>query len=37
MAYSPWGTTDAFHPLGNLNRARRAAYDASADDRGASR
>ncbi len=28
--FNPWNTTDRFRPLGNLNRARRAAYDASA-------
>ena len=29
-AFNPWNTTDEFRPLGNLNRARKAAYDASA-------
>jgi hypothetical protein len=28
MAFNPWNTTDSFEPLGNLNRARKAAYDA---------
>jgi hypothetical protein len=28
--YNPWNTTDNFRPLGNLNRARKTAYDASA-------
>jgi hypothetical protein len=27
--FNPWNTTDQFRPLGNLNRARKAAYDAS--------
>ena len=30
LAFNPWNTTDEFRPLGNLNRARKAAYDASA-------
>ncbi|MGW2858731.1 hypothetical protein [Streptomyces sp. NPDC001205] len=29
FAFTPWRTTDAFRPLGNLNRARDAAYGAS--------
>ena len=29
--YNPWNTTDEFRPLGNLNRARKSSYDASAD------
>ncbi|WP_448628512.1 peroxidase family protein [Geodermatophilus sp. URMC 64] len=33
MAFNPWNTTDDFRPLGNLNRARKAAYDASAAHR----
>ena len=32
-AFNPWNTTDEFRPLGNLNRARKAAYDASAAHR----
>jgi hypothetical protein len=28
MAFNPWNTTDSFRPLGNLNRARKAVYDA---------
>lgn len=27
--FNPWNTTDAFRPLGNLNRARKGVYDAS--------
>ncbi len=27
--FNPWNTTEEFRPLGNLNRARKAAYDAS--------
>ena len=30
LAFNPWNTTDEFAPLGNLNRARKASYDASA-------
>lgn len=37
MAFNPWHTTDSFRPLGNLNRARKAAYDASAAHRRALR
>ncbi len=33
MSFNPWNTTDRFRPLGNLNRARKAAYDASAAHR----
>ncbi len=33
MAFNPWNTTDDFRPLGNLNRARKAAYDASSAHR----
>ncbi|MFH8404011.1 peroxidase family protein [Streptomyces sp. NPDC018019] len=33
LAFNPWHTTDAFRPLGNLNRARKAAYRASAGHR----
>jgi heme peroxidase/catalase len=33
IAFNPWNTTDEFRPLGNLNRARKAAYDASAAHR----
>jgi hypothetical protein len=33
MAFNPWNTTEEFRPLGNLNRARKAAYDASAAHR----
>ena len=29
MGFNPWNTTDDFRPLGHLNRARKAAYDAS--------
>lgn len=28
--FNPWNTLDDFRPLGNLNRARKAVYDASA-------
>ncbi|WP_447036445.1 peroxidase family protein [Streptomyces sp. DSM 118878] len=31
--FSPWFTTDDFRPLGNLNRARKSAYEASAAHR----
>jgi hypothetical protein len=30
LDFNPWNTTDEFRPLGNLNRARKVAYDASA-------
>ncbi len=33
LAFNPWNTTDEFRPLGNLNRARKAAYDASSAHR----
>ena len=33
LAFNPWNTTDEFQPLGHLNRARKAAYDASAAHR----
>ncbi|MBL7261183.1 peroxidase family protein [Paractinoplanes lichenicola] len=33
MRFNPWNTTDDFRPLGNLNRVRKAAYDASAAHR----
>ena len=33
LAFNPWNVTDAFRPLGNLNRARKTAYDASAAQR----
>lgn len=33
MGFNPWNTTQDFRPLGNLNRARKAAYDASAAHR----
>jgi hypothetical protein len=33
LAFNPWNTTDTFRPLGNLNRARKAAYDASSAHR----
>ena len=33
LAFNPWNTTDEFRPLGNLNRARRDVYDASAAHR----
>ncbi len=33
MSYNPWHTTDDFRPLGNLNRARKAVYEASAAHR----
>lgn len=29
LGFNPWNTTDEFRPLGNLNRARKAVYDAS--------
>lgn len=32
-AFNPWNTTDEFRPLGHLNRARKAVYDASAAHR----
>ncbi|MEU5900763.1 MULTISPECIES: peroxidase family protein [Streptomyces] len=33
MGFNPWFTTDDFRPLGNLNRARKSAYEASAAHR----
>ena len=33
LAFNPWNTTDLFRPLGNLNRARKAAYDAASAHR----
>ncbi|MEU8431491.1 peroxidase family protein [Streptomyces sp. NPDC029216] len=33
VAFNPWNTTEAFRPLGNLNRARKAAYEASSAHR----
>ncbi|MFF8644541.1 peroxidase family protein [Streptomyces sp. NPDC015345] len=33
IGFNPWFTTDDFRPLGNLNRARKAAYEASAAHR----
>jgi hypothetical protein len=33
MAFNPWNTTDEFRPLGHLNRARKAVYDASSAQR----
>jgi hypothetical protein len=33
LAFNPWNTGADFRPLGNLNRARKAAYDASAAHR----
>jgi hypothetical protein len=33
LSFNPWNTGEDFRPLGNLNRARRAAYDASAAHR----
>ncbi|MFC5212958.1 peroxidase family protein [Streptomyces coerulescens] len=29
LAFNPWYTTEEFRPLGNINRARKAAYQAS--------
>jgi hypothetical protein len=37
LAFNPWNTTDDFRPLGNLNRARKAVYDASAAHRAQTR
>lgn len=37
MAFNPWNTTADFRPLGNLNRARKAIYDASAAHRAGTR
>ena len=33
LEFNPWNTTEEFRPLGNLNRARRTVYQASADYR----
>ncbi|MEV6301174.1 peroxidase family protein [Actinoplanes sp. NPDC051861] len=33
LRFNPWNTTDEFRPLGNLNRVRKVAYDASAAHR----
>lgn len=33
LAFDPWNTTGEFRPLGNLNRARKAAYEASSAHR----
>jgi hypothetical protein len=33
VAFNPWHTSDQFRPLGNLNRARKAVYAASAGHR----
>ena len=33
LRFNPWNTTDEFRPLGNLNRARKLAYDASSAQR----
>ncbi len=33
LGFNPWNTAEEFRPLGNLNRARKAAYDASASHR----
>ncbi|MFB7463605.1 peroxidase family protein [Streptomyces sp. NPDC056224] len=33
LAFNPWHTTEGFRPLGNLNRARKLAYEASSDHR----
>lgn len=33
LAFNPWNTTAEFEPLGNLNRARKDVYDASAAHR----
>lgn len=33
LSFNPWNTTDEFRPLGNLNRARKSVYDASAAHR----
>ncbi|MEV6954846.1 peroxidase family protein [Streptomyces sp. NPDC051183] len=33
LAFNPWHTTDDFRPLGNLNRARKLAYEASSAHR----
>ncbi|PKV83249.1 peroxidase family protein [Streptomyces sp. TLI_146] len=33
LAFNPWHTSEGFRPLGNLNRARKAAYEASSAHR----
>ncbi|MFH8983174.1 peroxidase family protein [Streptomyces varsoviensis] len=33
LAFNPWYTTDEFRPLGNLNRARKVAYEAGSAHR----
>ena len=33
MAFNPWNTSELLRPLGSLNRARKAVYAASADER----
>ncbi|MEU9966986.1 catalase family protein [Streptomyces malaysiensis] len=33
LAFNPWHTTEEFRPLGNLNRARKAASETAAADR----
>ncbi|MGW9074330.1 peroxidase family protein [Streptomyces yangpuensis] len=33
LAFNPWHTSEDFRPLGNLNRARKAAYEASSAHR----
>ncbi|WP_328923876.1 peroxidase [Streptomyces sp. NBC_00190] len=33
LAFNPWHTTEGFRPLGNLNRARKLAYEASSAHR----
>ncbi|MER5932558.1 peroxidase family protein [Streptomyces sp. NPDC002054] len=33
LAFNPWNTTEEFRPLGNLNRARKVAYEASSAHR----
>ncbi|MEU8118272.1 peroxidase family protein [Spirillospora sp. NPDC049024] len=33
LAFDPWNTTDEFRPLGNMNRARKAVYEASSAHR----
>ncbi|MFC7382444.1 peroxidase family protein [Sphaerisporangium rhizosphaerae] len=33
LAFNPWNTTEEFRPLGNLNRARKAAYEAGSAHR----
>ncbi|MFJ2555652.1 MULTISPECIES: peroxidase family protein [unclassified Streptomyces] len=33
LAFNPWHTTEEFRPLGNLNRSRKAVYEASSTQR----